>query len=138
MLCRPWKSDSVGWFSGTMVVVGGRDFEELRVCCAMIPGEMAFAYCDGSVWWCFVHMTSGSCSNVCEDCSADTITRGYLVSLLQVAKAVLSGARAGSLVLMDEMGSGTDPMQGAALAQSLLEVWKKKRKNAVPVELAQK
>ncbi|CAN0485190.1 unnamed protein product, partial [Ectocarpus sp. 12 AP-2014] len=42
---------------------------------------------------------------------------GHLV----VAKAVLSGARAGSLVLMDEMGSGTDPMQGAALAQSLLE-----------------
>lgn len=40
----------------------------------------------------------------------------------QVAKAVLSGAKAGSLVLMDEMGSGTDPMQGAALAQSLLEV----------------
>ncbi|CAM9712037.1 unnamed protein product, partial [Hapterophycus canaliculatus] len=43
---------------------------------------------------------------------------GHLV----VAKAVLSGAKAGSLVLMDEMGSGTDPMQGAALAQSLLEV----------------
>eukprot|EP00752_Nemacystus_decipiens_P002592 g2425.t1 len=42
---------------------------------------------------------------------------GHLV----VAKAVLSGAKAGSLVLMDEMGSGTDPMQGAALAQSLLE-----------------
>lgn len=40
----------------------------------------------------------------------------------QVAKAVLSGAKIGSLVLMDEMGSGTDPMQGAALAQSLLEV----------------
>lgn len=39
-----------------------------------------------------------------------------------MAKAVLSGAKAGSLVLMDEMGSGTDPMQGAALAQSLLEV----------------
>lgn len=35
---------------------------------------------------------------------------------------MLSGAKAGSLVLMDEMGSGTDPMQGAALAQSLLEV----------------
>ncbi|CAM9965893.1 unnamed protein product, partial [Choristocarpus tenellus] len=43
---------------------------------------------------------------------------GHLV----VAKAVLEGARAGALVLMDEMGSGTDPMQGAALAQSLLEV----------------
>lgn len=42
--------------------------------------------------------------------------------VVQVAKAVLSGAKAGSLVLMDEMGSGTDPMQGAALAQSLLEV----------------
>lgn len=41
---------------------------------------------------------------------------------MQVAKAVLDGAKAGSLVLMDEMGSGTDPMQGAALAQSLLEV----------------
>ena len=35
---------------------------------------------------------------------------------------MLDGAKAGSLVLMDEMGSGTDPMQGAALAQSLLEV----------------
>lgn len=48
-----------------------------------------------------------------------------LVALLicwQVAKAVLSGAKVGSLVLMDEMGSGTDPMQGAALAQALLEV----------------
>ncbi|CAM9715021.1 unnamed protein product [Discosporangium mesarthrocarpum] len=42
---------------------------------------------------------------------------GHLV----VAKAVLEGAKAGALVLMDEMGSGTDPLQGAALAQSLLE-----------------
>lgn len=56
---------------------------------------------------------------------------------VQVAKAVLSGARAGSLVLMDEMGSGTDPMQGAALAQSLLEVCKKNT-NAAPNERARK
>lgn len=48
--------------------------------------------------------------------------RNLLRGCRQVAKAVLSGAKAGSLVLMDEMGSGTDPMQGAALAQSLLEV----------------
>lgn len=68
--------------------------------------------------------------NVFEGCRADESTRErprgvadiFLLLLLQVAKAVLSGARAGSLVLMDEMGSGTDPMQGAALAQSLLEV----------------
>lgn len=50
-------------------------------------------------------------------CMSDIVCFG----IRQVAKAVLSGAKAGSLVLMDEMGSGTDPMQGAALAQSLLE-----------------
>jgi dsDNA-specific endonuclease/ATPase MutS2 len=30
----------------------------------------------------------------------------------QVCKAVLESARPGALVLMDEMGSGTDPAQG--------------------------
>jgi len=40
---------------------------------------------------------------------------------LMVCKAVLDNSKEGSLVLMDEMGSGTDPSQGAALAQSLLE-----------------
>jgi dsDNA-specific endonuclease/ATPase MutS2 len=35
----------------------------------------------------------------------------------QVCKAVLQRARPGALVLMDEMGSGTDPAQGVALAQ---------------------
>ncbi|KAG5180049.1 muts protein-like protein 1B muts-like ATPase [Tribonema minus] len=40
---------------------------------------------------------------------------------LMVCKAVLERARPGALVLMDEMGSGTDPAQGVALAQALLE-----------------
>ena len=36
---------------------------------------------------------------------------------MQVCKAVLERAKPGALVLMDEMGSGTDPAQGVALAQ---------------------
>ncbi|CAM9252423.1 unnamed protein product [Chrysoparadoxa australica] len=40
---------------------------------------------------------------------------------LMVCKAVLESAGKGALVLMDEMGSGTDPAQGVALAQALLE-----------------
>lgn len=34
---------------------------------------------------------------------------------------ILAHARAGSLVLVDELGTGTDPIEGAALAQSILE-----------------
>lgn len=44
---------------------------------------------------------------------------------LLVCKAVLAAAArttGHSLVLMDEMGSGTDPAQGVAIAQALLEV----------------
>lgn len=40
---------------------------------------------------------------------------------LLVCKEVLSKAASGALVLMDEMGSGTDPAQGVAIAQALLE-----------------
>jgi DNA mismatch repair protein MutS2 len=40
---------------------------------------------------------------------------------LMVCKAVMDASKPGSLVLMDEMGSGTDPAQGVALAQALLE-----------------
>ena len=35
--------------------------------------------------------------------------------------AVVNGAGRGSLVLLDELGAGTDPTEGAALAQSILE-----------------
>jgi DNA mismatch repair protein MutS2 len=35
---------------------------------------------------------------------------------------VVRGADAGSLVLIDEMGTGTDPAEGAALARAVLEV----------------
>lgn len=37
------------------------------------------------------------------------------------AREILEGAGPGTLVLMDEMGTGTDPAEGAALARSLLE-----------------
>ncbi len=40
---------------------------------------------------------------------------------LLVCREVLSNAASGALVLMDEMGSGTDPAQGVAIAQALLE-----------------
>ena len=36
-------------------------------------------------------------------------------------RAVLEDARTGDLVLLDEMGTGTDPAEGAALAQAILE-----------------
>ena len=41
---------------------------------------------------------------------------------LSNALEILEGAGPGSLVLMDEMGTGTDPSEGAALARALLEV----------------
>ena len=41
---------------------------------------------------------------------------GHLASL----RAILDGADAGSLVLLDEVGSGTDPAEGAALAAAIL------------------
>ena len=37
------------------------------------------------------------------------------------AREILEGSGPGTLVLMDEMGTGTDPAEGAALARSLLE-----------------
>ncbi len=39
---------------------------------------------------------------------------------LRNQREVLENAGAGTLVLMDEMGSGTDPVEGAALARSIL------------------
>lgn len=41
---------------------------------------------------------------------------GHLASL----RAILAGADHGSLVLLDEVGSGTDPAEGAALASAIL------------------
>lgn len=38
------------------------------------------------------------------------------------ARDILDGASPGTLVLMDEMGTGTDPVEGAALARAILEV----------------
>lgn len=40
---------------------------------------------------------------------------------MRATTALLSGADAGTLVLYDELGSGTDPEEGAALAAALLE-----------------
>lgn len=40
---------------------------------------------------------------------------------VEVLRDVLDGAGAASLVLLDEVGSGTDPSEGAALARSALE-----------------
>jgi DNA mismatch repair protein MutS2 len=37
------------------------------------------------------------------------------------AREILDGAGPGTLVLMDEMGTGTDPAEGAALARAMLE-----------------
>jgi len=42
---------------------------------------------------------------------------GHLV----VAKAVLAASAAGALVLLDEVGVGTEPTQGAAIAQAVVE-----------------
>ena len=38
-----------------------------------------------------------------------------------VCREVLANSGRNALVLMDELGSGTDPKQGVAIAQSLLE-----------------
>ena len=43
---------------------------------------------------------------------------GHLANL----RAIVEGADADTLVLIDELGSGTDPAEGAALSQSILEV----------------
>ena len=56
----------------------------------------------------------GDMQNVNEDLSTFS---GHLL----VCKNVLGRCGKDSLVLMDEIGSGTDPKQGVALAQSLLE-----------------
>ena len=56
----------------------------------------------------------GDMQNVNEDLSTFS---GHLL----VCKNVLDRCKSNSLVLMDEMGSGTDPKQGVALARSLLE-----------------
>ncbi|KAJ8608684.1 hypothetical protein CTAYLR_009401 [Chrysophaeum taylorii] len=43
------------------------------------------------------------------------------VGHLRIVDAALRAARPGALVLLDELGSGTDPVQGAALARAVLE-----------------
>jgi DNA mismatch repair protein MutS2 len=40
--------------------------------------------------------------------------------------SILKSANAGSLILLDELGSGTDPQEGAALGIALLEAFKEK------------
>jgi DNA mismatch repair protein MutS2 len=40
---------------------------------------------------------------------------------LMIWKEVVEGAGSGSLVLLDEMGTGTDPAEGAALSRALIE-----------------
>lgn len=42
-------------------------------------------------------------------------------AFVQQVRSILDGAGTGSLVLLDELGAGTDPEEGAALAQAILE-----------------
>ncbi|HEX9165914.1 MAG TPA: hypothetical protein VF862_08385, partial [Gemmatimonadales bacterium] len=46
---------------------------------------------------------------------------------VQTLRDVLDGADAGTLVLLDELGSGTDPAEGAALAWATLEALTRRR-----------
>jgi len=46
---------------------------------------------------------------------------GHLEGLAEIARHVDAHAKTGALVLLDELCAGTDPNQGAALAQAMLE-----------------
>lgn len=79
-------------------------------------------------WGCFVPADEGSRVDVFHDVLADigdsqTIDEDLssFTGQLAVLNAMLGRASAGSLLLLDEIATGTDPTQGAALAAAVVE-----------------
>jgi DNA mismatch repair protein MutS2 len=68
--------------------------------------------------------TIGDEQSIADDLSSFS---GHLEALTEITRAVVEHEKGGALVLLDEICAGTDPNQGAALAQSVLEDLVEKR-----------
>jgi DNA mismatch repair protein MutS2 len=62
----------------------------------------------------------GIWTDIGDEQSIDDELSTFSGHMKQIAK-ILQGAGPASLILLDELGSGTDPVEGSALAQSILE-----------------